>query len=377
MQTRYKSIITKVIETKRDQGLKVLFQKISQRIKHEIMFLPSRMRFDTSEKLIADSGLVRADFYAPQLNSVDAVRNYVATRNASKRKPFPGFHQGIYIEQHGLTKSKDPLADYILNGMPSGQWKVDVISGHKTTSESREDLKVALHIHVHYPDMLLDILNRLTSNKTKPHLYITVTSPRVETEVKNILQNSSFNLKTFIVPNKGRDIAPFIVGIGKELVTNFQYIGHIHTKKSLQFHNSVGKDWHNFLMENVIGSENNKMMDAIIDFFETKDSVSLIFPDDPNTCGWDLNRPLGEKIAHQLNLQHLPNHFNFPVGSMFWIKARTLAPLIDLGLTIDSFVDEPLPHDGTIGHAIERLIGFLPSRNNETLAVTNTPGVTR
>ena len=376
MDTR--SIFSKLIEIQRTKGSRVLLQKILQKLTTKILSIPAKINSDPSVKIIANSQLFRADFYAPQIqNQVGAIRNYVETKNASRRKPFPGFHPGIYMELHGLKKSREPLLDFILNNQPEGPWKVNVLSSKKQTYSFRDNLKVVLHIHVHYPDMLPDILSRLNSNTIKPHLYLTVTSAKLENEVQKYVENSGFEVRTIIVPNKGRDIAPFLVSVGKELVEKYEYIGHIHTKKSLQFHDSVGKNWHNFLIENVLGSENNRMMDASIDYFENYKSISLIFPDDPNTCGWDLNRALGEKFGKLLDLPELPTNFNFPIGSMFWIKSDALTQLVKLDFTIDDFVDEPLPHDGTIGHAIERIISFLPAAIGKTYAVTNTQGVSR
>ena len=44
-----------------------------------------------------------------------------------------------------------------------------------------------------------------------------------------------------------------------------------------------------------------------------------------------------------------------PYGTMFWYRPEALKPLFDLNLTEQDFPEEPLPVDGTIAHAIERL----------------------
>ena len=56
--------------------------------------------------------------------------------------------------------------------------------------------------------------------------------------------------------------------------------------------------------------------------------------------------------------QPLPMHFDFPVGTMFWTRPDALKPFNRLNLCSDDFPAEPLPIDGTLLHALERLIPF-------------------
>ena len=46
----------------------------------------------------------------------------------------------------------------------------------------------------------------------------------------------------------------------------------------------------------------------------------------------------------------------YPLGTMFWARTAALAPLFELGLGWEDYPPEPLPYDGTILHAIERLV---------------------
>jgi len=62
---------------------------------------------------------------------------------------------------------------------------------------------------------------------------------------------------------------------------------------------------------------------------------------------------------------------------MFWARPRALAPLIRAKLQWQEFPAEPLPYDGTILHALERLIPFIAAHEGYDHAQTFIPGVVR
>ena len=103
----------------------------------------------------------------------------------------------------------------------------------------------------------------------------------------------------------------------------------------------------------------------------------MVFPDDPYIVGWGANLAFAEPLAGRMGLEKLPEHFVFPVGSMFWAKTSALAPLLDLNLSWDDYPEEPLPYDGSSLHALERLFSLILSINNLRSATTNVMGLTR
>ena len=48
---------------------------------------------------------------------------------------------------------------------------------------------------------------------------------------------------------------------------------------------------------------------------------------------------------------------------MFWMTADLVARMGELTLTVDDYEAEPLPLDGAIPHAVERLIGVLAAHD--------------
>ena len=62
---------------------------------------------------------------------------------------------------------------------------------------------------------------------------------------------------------------------------------------------------------------------------------------------------------------------------MFWARADALRPLTKLELDWKDYPDEPAEEDGTILHALERLLPLASETMQYKFATTHVPGVTR
>ena len=120
------------------------------------------------------------------------------------------------------------------------------------------------------------------------------------------------------------------------------------------------------------------MMDVIAKQFEDDPGLGLVFPDDPRMVGWWSNKECAAGLARKMGLTaDLPQAFEFPVGTMFWCRGAALRPLFALGLTWDDYPLEPVPVDGTILHAIERLLPFIAQHEGYRVAASHVAGVGR
>jgi len=189
-----------------------------------------------------------------------------------------------------------------------------------------------------------------------------------------------------LVPNRGRDIGPFLKEFGGKIMANYDFIGHFHTKKSVHVENSIGRSWYLFLLENLLGDGSEAMADRILSKMKNDTSIGMVFPDDPNVIGWGpiggdverkTNLAFAQPIAAHIGLQRLPESFIFPVGTMFWARTSTLTPFVNLNLDWNDYPEEPLPIDGTLLHALERLFPLVLPLNNLHCATTNVIGLTR
>lgn len=319
--------------------------------------------------------------YLPVILENEAIKHYLNSWKSQihLRKPAPGFLPHIYARLNNLQRNVNPFAHYIRSGKPKGKWQQELIVPEAQLNNI-QNVKIAVHIHVFYPDLFNVILARLLQNNIAFDCFISVPSDEIKTTVQNLIPKT-FSGRCVIqkVPNIGRDIAPFLTEFGNEL-QSYDIIGHFHTKKSLELKSAAFSEaWMNFLLENLIAGKKQLMFKQIVGEFIKDTSLGLVFADDPHLIGWNKNKKFAEQLIQTLPKTYIlpEDDFNFPIGTMFWARPKAIQPLFDLNLTWDDYPEEPLPYDGTMLHAIERLLPFIVEQENFTQKTTFIPGITR
>ena len=305
----------------------------------------------------------------------------------SARKPEPGFHPLIFSQTHPSAFNRDPYVDFLRLGRPPGPWCVPVITGKVDTPKvhlSQTPLRVALHIHAYFIDQLPNIMARLACNVTRPDLYISVTDAEGHVAATRAFESYLGVVRAVeVVPNIGRDIGPLLTAFGPQLVADYDIIGHVHTKQSDHLsnvgatHNLVQR-WVELILSGVLGGPKaGPMIDHILASFHMNDKLGVVYPEDPNIFGFLANILPARRLLAVMNRGPIPDAINFPVGTMFWMRAPAFQPFVDIGLTWDAYPSEPLATDGTLLHAFERLFGVVPRLDGWESAVTFTPGINR
>jgi glycosyltransferase involved in cell wall biosynthesis len=340
----------------------------------------------TDTQTILGSGLFRRVFACPpdeQGLSLEAeVRRYVRAwaSGVDRRKPFPGFHPGIYLERHGLASpGTDPFADYLHAGRPAGPWNYPVIFGGTTGStEVPSDHRVALHLHVRDAQAVPEVLVRLSRNRIRPDLLISVNSEAVGSATAAALKTYGGRVVAIrLVPDRGRHIGPLFTAFGHTLLQRYEFVCHMHTRLGADSKSErEGSRTSRWLLANLLG-ESSGMADVILTAMAADTSIGMVFPDDPHVVGWHAQRINAEPLSSRFSLHDLPDHSVFPCGGMFWARVAALSPWLDLGLTWNDYPDEPLPHDGTSIQEIDRLLTSSSSENSWTCATTYIAGLTR
>lgn len=333
---------------------------------------------------IEGSDLPRLDYHllAGQQNQArgETIRAYVRScaSGVGHRKLLPGFHPAIYVEQHGIEKGgANPLADYIRAGQPQGPWSFILLTDATQPKPIPPGVRIGLHIHAYYTDIFPEILARLEQNKVRPDLLISVTSEEARAEIKRqLVAYSKGQVDIRVVPNRGRDIGPFLTEFGESL-KQYDLIGHLHTKKTADIPNeAVGKSWYRFLLENLLGGS-VPMADIILGQMAQDRNIGMVFPDDPHVVGWDKNKHYVTQYSSALAFKEFPESLNSPVGTMFWARPASIMAMLNLGLQWADYPPEPLPYDGSLLHGLERLFGLAVGQAGYSIVNTNVAGVTR
>ena len=291
-----------------------------------------------------------------------ALTKYIARskKGLSAYNPAPGFSDGLYKAQHGLAPEAPvvpfdlALSERTTPAAPATH-VCNILRGVR--SGSAPSGGVALHIHMHYPELAPFFAERLQKLNQPIDLFITTTD-----RIKGVLIEAAMTSYTRGAvdvrygPNKGRDIGPFLTSLGDPIRKGgYGLVGHLHGKKSAVIGGDTGDRWRDYLMEHLIGSQME--IAQIFDLFAKRDTLGLLFPEDRHAVGWSRNLDVAQALADRLEPKpSLPSQPVFPLGNMFWARPAALAPLWDLGLTWDDYPPEPTPYDGTILHAVERII---------------------
>lgn len=221
---------------------------------------------------------------------------------------------------------------------------------------------VCVHLHLHYVEMLGYFLFYLNKIPVIFDLYITTGIEEkpiaILDKLSNIKNIGTINIKQY--ENHGRDMFPFIDTMGK-VFKKYDYFLHIHSKKSI--HSSLGSKWLNQLMSHLLYSS-----DYILNILQLMDeeNIGLMFPPVINELypnyKWGKNKRLALATLRRMNIDISESEcgeISFPAGNMFWGSTKAFKKLFELGLTSEDFPSEPIPVDGTLAHAIERMLSFI------------------
>ena len=220
-------------------------------------------------------------------------------------------------------------------------------------------LTCAVHLHLFYIEMLDEFVATLGNFYFPFDLFVSIAHEEDADIISQRLRSGAPFIRKLVVKavdNRGRDLKPFLCDFGPMLVA-YDLVCHIHSKKSP--HNRRKSDWRRQLLHNILGSP--KTIAEIIGLFEKQETLGLVFPDyHPELAtqiGWGGNRNLALQLARRMSLAELPAQVTlFPAGSMFWARSRAISRLVEV-LTADDFPDEDGQIDGTLAHAIERMLG--------------------
>ena len=280
----------------------------------------------------------------------------IAGRKEGRQARHPGHRHGV-----------DIAFDY---WRPSGSIAIPVIRNKmeyspKTLNNgaSMETQRILVHIHAYYENVIPDLLNAVRNIHER--FDIVVTSPKSELYEKMAVAIRDARLtylrewKWIHCENRGRDIAPWIIDV-LPVADKYDIGLHIHTKNS-QEKGELGARWRRDLVEKVLYDP--VYVTGLLKHF-SESAVGLVYPtpysEIEHQLTWGQNRSLAQDLVSKImgpQASLKTSVPDFPAGMMFWYRPSAVASLTKLDLTYADFPAEPIRDDGTLAHALERIVG--------------------
>lgn len=237
--------------------------------------------------------------------------------------------------------------------------------------EGRARKRFAVCVHIYYADMWDKIKSYLENIGFEYDLYVTVTKNIAGAEeVELDVRSYDHNAVVLRVENLGMDVLPFLSLVYMYSLHNYCAVLKVHTKnRSSEKGRLIG----DVLLDSCLGSR--ALLGDIYDAFLNHGADSVV-PDYMCRSGEFTmygNRDLFVELSEILDCQYrTDSKWLFVAGTMLWMRGCHLAPLFDNYRALlevfyrDEYIGKGLTGgDATPAHAMERIFGFLVTKENQ------------
>lgn len=228
--------------------------------------------------------------------------------------------------------------------------------------------KIALFMHIYYTDELPNMKQYISSMPAQADIIVTTSTEQKKQEILEFFKEYPNHIEVKLVQNRGRDVAAITIA-GRELMEQYDIICFIHDKRVTQEKpGTVGAGFAYCSYENVL--KNKTYVENILNLFEEEKHLGVLCPPKPihgpyqlgMVMNWEMNFENTKNLAVLLGLAVPMSVDKLPVaphGSCFWFRTDAIKALYRKEWSYEDFPEEPLPVDGTISHAVERIYPFL------------------
>lgn len=310
-------------------------------------------------------------------NDFESFSDYVKKSNFSPVNPSPKFdnesYHRMYVDVYHSQQS--PLVHFLSHGEKEGRGYTTV--SHKWSPSDNLNyenslplkaylLKIAVCLHIYYADYIDRFYEALEQLPVKVDVFITLADEKnKEKAIERFSKHPKVN-NVFLkcVPNKGRNFGPLLVEFANRL-SDYDLFCHLHSKKSL-YSGREQTQWSDYLTEYLL--RDPAVVTKILNAFLKDPDIGIYYP----TTFWMMpswvnhvtcNKGYMKSWYEKLGLPESTDFLSYPAGGMFWARPKALKGILDKTYTYENFPDEPLPNDGSMLHALERVLGLLAEHN--------------
>jgi len=237
---------------------------------------------------------------------------------------------------------------------------------------------VAVVLHLYYPERWAYIKNRLGYLAPDAYdLFVTLNEKDLGfvEEIRALNRDADIRF----VPNRGRDILPFLQVLPALDAAGYDCVLKLHSKKTL--HRANGNDW----FEELVGSllPDTGIVADVVSYLRSH--TCLIGPRGHYVSlerYMGSNKPRLKKVLEQIygsggtgSVIANAAQYGFFAGSMFWASTACLRPLSKLPLRLRDFRERG-DIDGTTAHAVERAVSLVTVLDEHELLALSGEGLT-
>ena len=307
---------------------------------------------------------------------LDGFKDYLYKSTFSNVNPSARFDTEGYLRSNLdiYYAGTSPLLHYMYHGkeearraMPAHlRWHPkDELIPEETENWAKQ--KIAICLHIYYDDFIEKFAESLTSLPCPIDVFVACGSEEIQQKVESSFKQLAnvINIRSCIVPNRGRNFGPFLVEFSTELL-EYDLMCHLHSKKSL-YSGREQTQWFDYLNQYLL--KDRHVVACILRLFDANPEFGMYYPTSfwmmPSWVNhWTCNKSYAADLVTDWDIDITNNFVNYPVGGMFWARPKALIQLLQADYDYADFPEEPLANDGSWLHALERSLGLLVEKND-------------
>ncbi len=239
--------------------------------------------------------------------------------------------------------------------------------------ERADPKEAAVLVHLHYEDQTDYYMDYLKRIPPEIDVYVSASGEGIRERIRERLGREclgrvpGLNFRFLPKENRGRDISALLI-CGRELVSRYKYLCFVHDKREKNAPTAGDvRAWVRNLWDNTLGS--GAFILNTLDYLESHPRLGLLLPLPPHNetnslwlraeWGHDYENTvaLGKKLGLGCEIKKDESLVSY--STTFWARTDALKKLYGPAWSYSDFPEEPLPADGVLNHAVERIFQYV------------------
>lgn len=230
-------------------------------------------------------------------------------------------------------------------------------------------MRAAIHLHLFYPDVALELIDRVAALGRADIDVLATYAGALHPTLDRALDRIPGRVVRVETSNRGWDIGPLLHLLPLIREEDYQAVCHLHTKKG---DSGYAAEWRAIAYDGLI--RDDRLVTRLLAAFEGDPALMLAGPASlyKSAASHQFgNAAILSDLAPQLMAPLYPlADWGFFAGTFFWARPVLLERIAALA----EFEGHDADRDGTLAHALERLIGLAPVALGGDIGLVNDEG---